>query len=925
MSERPPIWRDRPFLLAMALVTIAGAALRLYQLDQLPPGLAFDEAWEGLDGRRILEGARPVFLPENNGREPAFAYTVALTIGLLGPTTTAVRAAAAIWGIATIPAMALLGGALGGRHLALVAAALIALSYWPIHLSRVGLRPVALPPLEAVGIALLLVALGVAAGVPNLRPRLRWLTGIGAGVALGLQLYTYLPARLTLAVAAFASLAALLAHLRRPCWRSTLGTAVLAAVLAGVVAVPLGRHYLRHPEDWLGRAGQVSVMNAIRTGADPVATIGGNARDTLAALVLRGDMQARHNLPGRPIFDGWSFAFFVVGLGAAWRRLGRLAAATVYVWLALMLVPAVLSDSAPHFLRAAGALPPLFLLGGLGLVVAVETVARWLRRTDGWSYRLAAVPLALTGLFAAQDYFGRFADPAVSAAPFEADVAAIAQQVATTRPAEPMVGPIEPAHPALRFLVPGEPPATFPVQALPLRPGTYYLRDREGEERLAGLRAAFPNAVLRPLAGATEVAVPADAVPRAPTPRIASRASFGAVELLGVDATTAPAGTELPLRLYWRANQTPGERLTVFVHVVDASGVSWAQEDLEPGAGGYPTSGWRGGEVVIDERRLPLAPGIPPGEYTLRLGLVRPGGARLPLVGSPGDFAALGPVRVERSAGRLNLWRLPLTARPEQELAAGETGVQLVGYRLEAERIEAGQSLPLWLAWEWRGPAAGAQLEVSLGGAARAFPLGGVWPSDRWSPGEFVQQRVTLPIAPDAPPGEAELSVRLVSAGGERSQPVGLGRVRVENRPRSFAAPAPSVPIGARFGDFAELVGFDPPEGRAAPGAQLRVTLQWRARATAEHDYVVFLHLVDAEDRVRGQVDSPPAGGAAPTRSWLPAEVIRDERTLTVAADAPPGDYRLAVGLYRPDTGQRVPLADGSGDRLLFGRVTVGP
>src|SRR5262249_50282092 len=157
-------------------------------------------------------------------------------IALLGQTPLAVRAAAALWGIATIPAMALLGGALGGRRLALAVAAIVALSYWPLHLSRVGLRPVALPSLEAAGVALLFFAtaptsfplplgegrgegvsggagsLGAATSRPGLRPHpgllpegegtsSRRLLAIGAGVALGLQLYTYLPARLTLVVA----------------------------------------------------------------------------------------------------------------------------------------------------------------------------------------------------------------------------------------------------------------------------------------------------------------------------------------------------------------------------------------------------------------------------------------------------------------------------------------------------------------------------------------------------------------------------------------------------------------------------------------------------------------------------------------------------------------------------------------------------
>lgn len=904
-----PVWRDRWFLVGLALILLVGTALRTYRLDSLPPGLAYDEAWEGIDGRRILDGARPLFLPDNNGREPAFAYSAALTIGLLGQTPTAVRAAAALWGVLTIGAMAVLGGALSGRRLALAAAGLVAVSYWPIHLSRVGLRPVALPPFEALGIGLLLAAFAS-------RGRMRWGMAAGSGAALGLQLYTYVPGRLTLVVALFAILAA----------RRRIGIVVILLLL--LVAAPLGLHFLRHPEDWLGRAEQVSVMNAIRTGADPVATIGANLRDTLGALAVRGDMQARHDLPGRPIFDPWSFVLFLVGIVVAQRRVGWLAAATLYVWLALMLGPAVLSDSAPHFLRAVGALPPLFVFAAFGLIWVVEQAALWLRRPGGFAYWLAAIPLLLTGLAAGRDYFDRFADPAVSAEPFDADLSRIAGELNHRRPANALVGPVEPDHPALRFLLRGEPPTTFPVQALPLRAGDYFVRQREGTERLAALRTAFPSAVVRPLGSTTEVQVAPGSAPAAPKPILPSSAHFGAVELLGADASPAAGGREMPLRLYWRARQTPGEGLTVFVHLVDAGGVGWAQQDLAPGAGGFPTTAWRAGDVVLDDWRLPLPPGVPPGEYQLRVGLVRADGSPVARADGPGDFAALGPVRVERSAGRLNLYRLRLTARTERELSAGAARVDLVGYRLDVDRLDAGRALPVLLAWEWRGAAPGLRVELALetpsgANTRRRESVGGRWPTEAWGDTEFVQQRVELAVPPTFPAGEAALSLQLVGPGGERSERLPLGKVAIQSRPRVFEAPSPAQPIGARFGEFAELVGFDPPAGEVSAGATVKTTLYWRARATPSDDFVVFLHLLGPGDRVVGQVDSPPAGGVAPTRSWLPGEVIRDERSFQVKAGTPPGTYRFEAGLYRPGTGQRVRLADGSGDRVLFGQLTV--
>ena len=49
--------------------------------------------------------------------------------------------------------------------------------------------------------------------------------------------------------------------------------------------------------------------------------------------------------------------------------------------------------------------------------------------------------------------------------------------------------------------------------------------------------------------------------------------------------------------------------------------------------------------------------------------------------------------------------------------------------------------------------------------------------------------------------------------------------------------------------------------------------------------------------------------------------MIRDEYTLDVPASLPPGDYRIEVGMYDPQTLERLPVA-GLGDRLILARYS---
>jgi hypothetical protein len=138
-----------------------------------------------------------------------------------------------------------------------------------------------------------------------------------------------------------------------------------------------------------------------------------------------------------------------------------------------------------------------------------------------------------------------------------------------------------------------------------------------------------------------------------------------------------------------------------------------------------------------------------------------------------------------------------------------------------------------------------------------------------------------------------------------------LGEIEV----RDFRIPADMIKVeNISFDQQLTLTGY---QFEPTPD-YVGVTLAWQAQRGGLPDYTVFVQLLEAEtnERLAG-VDLQPLQGAWPTSRWVKGEVVVDEILVAVPPELKPGFYKVIVGLYRPETGQRLTLPDGQDHWLV--------
>jgi hypothetical protein len=99
-------------------------------------------------------------------------------------------------------------------------------------------------------------------------------------------------------------------------------------------------------------------------------------------------------------------------------------------------------------------------------------------------------------------------------------------------------------------------------------------------------------------------------------------------------------------------------------------------------------------------------------------------------------------------------------------------------------------------------------------------------------------------------------------------------------------------------------------------GTTLTATLYWETREPLEEPYTAFVHLYDEKGELITQADGFPLGGTFPFVAWKRGDVVRDVRHLDLPRESDLEGWRLGVGIYHVQTGERLAGVDSEGQEL---------
>jgi hypothetical protein len=336
-----------------------------------------------------------------------------------------------------------------------------------------------------------------------------------------------------------------------------------------------------------------------------------------------------------------------------------------------------------------------------------------------------------------------------------------------------------------------------------------------------------------------------------------------------------------------------------------------------------------GSATVVDS--FILDPAIQPGRYALRGLETRFSRRAKNLVSEPLLVTVVTHARNFTPPGDI--------PNPVNVGFAGE--VKLLGYQADLSPRWPGDSIQVTAYWQSlrtmnRNHIVGLHLldyTMSTWGQSDQI-LGSHYPNVLWAPGETVSETYPLPINPQTPAGLYTIEFSLydyilgtffflpagTAAGSEPAEHLYVGPVRIMD-PAQLTPPA--HPLVVDLGDQFQLLGYDLSSPELSRREPLSLALHWQAVKPPGADYTVFTQLIGPDGLVWGQQDNQPQGGRYPTSAWAVRDKVVDRYELALREGAPPGQYRLLVGMYALASGQRLAAIAEDGRRLADDAVEV--
>jgi len=598
--------------------------LRTYGLLQTPPGLTHDEASNGHDSNAILSGVHRLYFPVGYGHEPLYNYSVALMTHFLGQSIYTLRITTVFWSLAQVTVTTALARRWWGRKAALGVLAAYTVSFWALMMSRIGLRAPTLPAVLAASILTF---------DRSLTATQKRLTAVIAGVLLGLGFYTYMASRGTPLL--YVGFLLILLLLDRTAFKQAWQPTMIVLLTAVLVGMPLFLLLRAHPalESRIEQLG--GALKALQNGDwGPLIE---NIRANAPMLFWTADPRWLYNIAGRPLLEPLLVGLFLLGLGAALSKLRSRRTILTLLWLGVGLAPAWVVPIEYNTLHAIAAMPPIFLLIGLGFRTLTQIRIGLVR--IGMAL-LLGVGFGITAVRTTHAYFVTWSTQRDVRVAYHHHVVALGRHLNRQEPQSPVV---------ITSLYPGEyhDPYTMEVtlerQDLNLRwcdaryalmvpqaPARLYIEEQtvphevfdallaEKTQHITTLNFdadAIPSQIrgyrwesdrawddLRAVLGTDVRALNGDPPPNVPHPVLTSPIDFGnTVAFIGYAAHTVTGTTaSLELMTAWEVKSPPEQRIWMFSHLLSPTGELLDQVDRLDA----PAWQWREGDRFVQRHQL---------------------------------------------------------------------------------------------------------------------------------------------------------------------------------------------------------------------------------------------------------------------------------------------------------------------------------
>lgn len=365
------------FFLILFSVCIIG-----YKFAHIPVSLSFDEVEFAKLALSLQDTHFILYSPQATGHTTLYFYILLISLKLFGISTLALRLPSALFGIGSVVVFyALMKKVFKKIEIVFFSTFAFLSLHWFITFSRFSFEATFLLFLELISLYSFVVFLE--------KKDIRFL--VFSSIFAGLAFHSYTPGRLFFLVPLIVLIL-----------KKQIRQLMIFLIPFLILALPLVFYLIFNPDL---RVSQLSILtNPSLSATQKLLSIADNSVRTTLMFVFHGDMNGRHNYPGKAALNPIIGLLFIGGIAEIIRRYKKYPYSFMFiVYCAVSIIPTLFTPPSenPNMLRTFTAIPAVVYLIG----VAIAYILERFKRQKNVVIALISIALILSTLYELRTYF----------------------------------------------------------------------------------------------------------------------------------------------------------------------------------------------------------------------------------------------------------------------------------------------------------------------------------------------------------------------------------------------------------------------------------------------------------------------------------------------------------------------------------------